>query len=133
MAPLQLLPAEAPKPSPAELVFAAFLAGRQRVMPGTRPPRLDDKRRKLILARLRDFPLEDLIGAARGIWLSAWHLEDIPRRVSLELVLRDSVHVEKFRDIAARPELGRSSTPGVQQPAKPGEFDWKHPERYPHG
>jgi len=133
VAPLQLLPAEATTPSPVELVFAAFLTGRQRILPGTRPPRLDVKRRKLILLRLREFSLADLEQAARGIWLSEWHLEVPASRISFEIVLRDAPHIERFRDIALRPELGKaapSKSSTLQPPAKDGEFNWRKPGEY---
>ncbi len=121
--------AEPPKLSVAERIFAAFLEGWRRVVHGSRPPKLDDKRRALIAARLRDFSPEDLEQAARGIWLCEWHVAEWSKRISLEIALRDSPHVEKFRAIAERPELGREQGPAtLQRPAKPGEFQWKRTE-----
>ncbi len=108
-APFSLLPTEAAKPrepTTAERIFAAYLDGWHRVVKGTRAPTLDDKRRRMIAARLRNFTAEDLEAAARGIWLSEFNANAANAR-SFDLALRDAEHVEKFRDIAANPALGR--------------------------
>jgi len=119
-----LLPAE---PSAAERIFAAYLAGWHKQHPtGTRPPRLDDRRRRLIAARLRDFAVDELEGAARGIWLSEWHVHE--NQTGIDLALRDSAHVERFRDIAMRPELGkdRPQLNGSGRPAVGQQLDgWR--------
>lgn len=133
---LALVTAEAPLtgPPPADRVFAAYLEGWRRNSKGNRPPKFDDKRRRLVGNRLRErFTTEELEQAARGIWLSVWHVDE--HQTSFELAMRDSEHVEKFRDIAEHPELGRRDTRAgvtrstLQQPAGAGDFDWKENAR----
>lgn len=101
-------------PSPTEQVFAAYLEGWHSVIRGTRPPRLDTKRRRLIAARLQDFPLGDVVAAARGIWCSTWNLEQPGARIAPEIVFRDTAHVERYRD------LGRA---GASTPVPPSSPD----------
>jgi hypothetical protein len=96
-------------------VFAAYVDGWRRVARGTRPPRLDDKRRKIVATRLRDFTVEDLIAAAGGIWRDAWSLEDWSRRISFEIALRDATHIEKFRD-AQVASVSRNGRPMAIEP-----------------
>lgn len=101
--------AEPSRPPPEhERVFAEYLIGWHRAHPKAhRPPMLDDKRRKLIRARLRDFDVEDLVLAARGIWQSKWHVDS--DQTDFGIVVRDAAHVEKFRNLAtgARGDTGR--------------------------
>lgn len=103
------------EPSPAEQVYAAYVAAWRHTVNGHRPPKFDDKRRKLVTARLREFDVEDLILAARGVFGSSWHVSK--RATQFELVFRDSAHVERFRDIAEHgdPERPKAST---TQPAR---------------
>ena len=119
-APLALEPPGPKRQGPAELVFAAYVAGWKRVNgPNRKPPTLEDKRRRLVTNRLRDFPLEDLIAAAGGIWLDPWSLEDVKHRVSFEIALRDSAHIEKFRE-AGGASVGRSGRALAVEPAPGG-------------
>jgi hypothetical protein len=87
---------------PVEAIFADYLIGWKRVIHGRRAPKLDEKRRRLTLARLRDFTEDDLKAAARGVFASEWNVEN--RQTDYDLVMRDTKHVEKFMacDEAAR-------------------------------
>ena len=82
-----------------ESVFDAWLAERATFTARGTAPRLDDKRRKAVLARLGDgFTADDLARAARGIWRSQWHRDN--RQTDLALALRDAAHVERFAELA---------------------------------
>jgi hypothetical protein len=76
---------------------------------------LDGKRDRLIRQRLRQFPLADLEDAVRGWRQSPYHRGENPSGTvydSLELLLRDAEHVEKFRDLERDgPALRPSSRP----------------------
>lgn len=64
---------------------------------------LDPKRRKRITLALKTHPAEDLIDACRGVALSPFHRGENDSRTvydDLDVVLRDSAHIEKFRDLA---------------------------------
>jgi len=76
-------------------IWGRYVVGWHRIH-GTRgrPPKLDDKRRRLVNARLRDFDEEALGLAADGIWRSDWHVQ--AGQTSFDLVMRDSAHVERF-------------------------------------
>jgi hypothetical protein len=65
--------------------------------------KLDDKRRRLIQARLREFPVADLIAAVRGWRHDPW--PDRARQNGIEILLRDAAHVEKFRDLEVFTDL----------------------------
>lgn len=76
-------------------VFEHWVAGWKRVVRGVRVPKLDDKRRGKIRARLREgFTVDDLKRAVDGLWLSTWHVEN--KRHDIELVCRDASHVDDF-------------------------------------
>lgn len=66
--------------------------------------RLDDKRRKLIAAKLKEYSIEDLMLAIRGCVLTPWNMGTDPKNKtvynSIELILRDSSHIERFRNTA---------------------------------
>ena len=100
---LLLVPTEPAKPSPAETVFAAYLAEWKRCSKSHRPPTLTESRRKLANARLREFSVEDLAHACRGIWASRWHVN--AKETSFELAIRDAAHIEKFMAIADEPNV----------------------------
>jgi hypothetical protein len=122
---------EPKKPDRAERVFAGYLDGWRQHVKGTNPPRLDDKRRRLIERQANVFPVEDLEHAARGIWRSRWHLENPRSRISLEIALRDAPHIERFRDISLHGDTEPAGRlVGLQPPARPGEFDWQNPDAY---
>lgn len=90
-------------PDPVTAVFNAYLVGWNKVVRGNRKPTLDDKRRRLIKARLKTFSVEDLIRACEGVWLSKWHVDE--QRTGIDLVLRDTGHVEQFMACVPEPEL----------------------------
>jgi uncharacterized phage protein (TIGR02220 family) len=65
---------------------------------------LNDKRQKLIRARLNEgFTVTELKRAVDGCRSSAWHMGENERKTTyndLEFILRDASKVEKFRDMA---------------------------------
>ena len=98
---LPLAGINAPEPrNDVEEVFAEYLAGRRKQVGATRPPVLDDKRKRLIAARLKVFSLEELKLAARGAWLDDWHVTQ--GHNTLEQVFRDAAGVERFMGFARR-------------------------------
>ena len=77
--------------------------------------KLNAKRRAAVAARLREgYTEQDLIAAARGIAMSAWHTGDNPdgkKFDDLLVAIRDGERVERFRDIfEAGGEQGRMSS-----------------------
>ena len=62
--------------------------------------RLDEKRRKLISARMKDgYSLQDMQDAINGCYLSAFHQgdnQDGKRYDDISLILRDAAHVDQF-------------------------------------
>lgn len=109
-----------PTPPQAELgtalvpasVSAAPTGAEQRIFDAWRDStnhpraRLDDKRRKLIRSRLREYPEQDLIDAVRGWRHSPHHRGENERQTvynDLGLLLRDAANVEKFRDLEQNP------------------------------
>ena len=77
--------------------------------------KLNAKRRAAVAARLREgYTEQDLIAAARGIAMSAWHTGDNPdgkKYDDLLVAIRDGERVERFRDIfEAGGEQGRMSS-----------------------
>jgi hypothetical protein len=107
-----LVPLEPPRDEPRE-VWEHYLAGWKKHVRGTRPPAWDTKRRKLTLARLREFSSADLMLTIDGLWSSEWHIEN--GHTGFELVLRDRKHVEMFLGKLDRPTPLRAS--GVQRAA----------------
>jgi hypothetical protein len=66
-------------------------------------PVLSDKRSKLIARALKDYSVDVLKQAVVGCSLSDWHMGGNPRNTrytSLELILRDAEHIERFASIA---------------------------------
>jgi hypothetical protein len=80
--------------TPTLRVWQAYVLAWSQTVRGTRPPVLDDKRKKLIATRLKTFAECDLIAACEGVFKSDWHVRE--RQTSIELVLRDSAHIENF-------------------------------------
>lgn len=103
---LMLEPPPRAPPRPADDIFAAYLDGWRRNNGRGRAPVLDEKRKRLIAARLKEFDVEHLKAAARGIWASSWHLTE--GQTTLDLVMRDAAHVERFAalDPAEIPKRG---------------------------
>ena len=63
---------------------------------------LDTKRRGVIKSALKEYAVEDLIDAFSGVALSPHHRGENEARMvydSIELILRDANHIEKFRDL----------------------------------
>lgn len=113
---------ESVAPSPAVEIFAAYLDGwRRRVGKGAEP-RLTDKRRGLVRARLKDHQVDQLKAAAAGVWMSDWHVEN--GHTGFELVMRDAGKVEQFASFIANPPKPTTRTHWIQPPAKPGEPTW---------
>jgi hypothetical protein len=78
--------------------------------------RLDEKRKRLIRRALAGYPLEDVLAAVRGWRNSPHHRGDNDRHTvydSIELLLRDAEHIERFRDLEQRgppaPAMTRSA------------------------
>lgn len=81
----------------------------QRGRANRRYDRISVKRREKIVTRLRKFSAEDLCRAIDGIALDPW--PERPRHDDLTIVLRSDEQVEKFLELAERPDLQRSSHP----------------------
>lgn len=64
--------------------------------------KLDPKRRRIIAAALKGYPVEDLLAAVQG-WANSPHHRGENDRATiyndLELLLRDAKHIEQFRDL----------------------------------
>ena len=106
---LKLAPVDAAPPSDAQTIFGAYLEGWERVVGGKRPPVLDAKRKQLVKARLKEFSVDDLVLAAKGVWESPWHVTN--RQTAFDLVMRDTKHVEQFIDYANVRRTGDDSLP----------------------
>jgi len=66
-------------------------------------PKLSEQRRKLIAAVVAEYDVDVVLKAIEGCSLSEWHMGGNPsgkRYVSIELILRDPEHVERFSDLA---------------------------------
>lgn len=103
-----------PKAAQVQEVFAAWVAATGKNA-GTK---LSADRRRKVLARLNEgYPVEDLVAAARGVALSAFHMGDNDSRKpynDLELVMRSGSKVEHFRDLylaGGEPDRRRSESP----------------------
>lgn len=112
---------------PAE-VYAAYLDGWTHHVGKGAPPTLDSKRRKLILARSKDFTPEQLCQAARGAWASEWHREEHGKRMRLDQVYANTGRVEQFIAAAMPPPIRTSDNGGYGR-----VIDLPAPARYvPH-
>lgn len=90
-----------PPATACDPVAAVFLAWQHAT--GHHKAILDTKRKRCIAKALKHYPLEDCIDACRGVVLSPHHRGENDTRTvydDIELVLRDSAHIEKFRDLA---------------------------------
>ncbi len=107
----------------AELVFEAW---KEAGGLGARVKLTDDRRRK-ISGRLREYPVEDLVDAVRGIWESEWHRDQ--GQTDLALALRDAAHLERFRDTRrglrarASPEPMGAQTRALKRALEDGTVD----------
>lgn len=75
-------------------------------------PVLSDKRRTKIAKAIKDYGVETCMEAISGCALSDWHMGENPRGKKyddIELILRDSAHIERFATIYAEDgNAGRS-------------------------
>ena len=107
--PAEVLPSPVPSPNnstvaasgdPAQ-VWETYSATRHAVLGPRSTPRFTADRRALITRRLRDWPLDDLLDAVQG-WRHFPHNRGENDRnqpfCDIELVLRDTAHIERFRD-----------------------------------
>lgn len=81
-----------------DVVFAAWIEATGR----TGQTVLTAKRRRVIVAALKVYPLDDVLDAVRGWRRSPFHTGQNDNRRAyndLELLLRDAEHIEKFRDL----------------------------------
>ncbi len=86
----------------------------------TRRPKFDEKRRGKVKARLADFSVDDLKLAIDGCAKSPFHTEGGHK--DIELICRDSAHVERFLAIArgeVKPDGGQAR-PSWQRPVQGG-------------
>lgn len=99
-------------PDPVRRVFDAWIASTGR----TGQTQLSPKRRRLITAALKGYPLDDVLDAVKGWRQSAHHRGENQQRTvynDLELLLRDAEHIERFRDLqrgARQPTAAGSSS-----------------------
>jgi hypothetical protein len=70
---------------------------------------LSAKRRRIVAEALRQYPLDDVLDACRGWQHDPW--PERPLHNGIEVLLRDSAHIEKFRD------LWRHGAPAIRAPA----------------
>ncbi len=63
--------------------------------------KLDAKRKRVILARLKDYPLADVVAAVQGWARDPW--EGRRQQNEIAILLRDNAHLEKFRDLWLTP------------------------------
>lgn len=105
-------PSETPKPPSGAvvLVWEGWLAST-----GRSGCKLDEKRKRLITARLADYPTDDVFDAVRG-----WERDPWPERKQqngIEILLRDGAHLEKFRDLWRQPRVAPTTrwNPDVDQ------------------
>jgi hypothetical protein len=114
--PLLLQPGPPTASTPERDVFEHWVAGWRRIVKGTRPPVLDEKRRGKIRARLADgYAVEDLKRAIDGMWATPWNVEG--KHWDIELVCRDSGKVDRFMGLA--PAL--APPPAAAEPEEPHE------------
>jgi len=121
--------------TPVDDVYDAYIVGWRKHIDGTRPPVLNDKRRKLIRDQLRHYQVEDLKLACEGVWLVEFNVKR--GHYGIDLVLRDAEKIERFRDIAVRgvrvvdeARSQRQPSPAQQPPAPPGESTWTIPTEF---
>lgn len=98
--PLGEPPVAAPRPRGRDLpseAHALFVKGWRAARGKGKAPVLDDKRRKLIRDRAKDFDAEDILDAARGAWCPSWQREN--GHNAIEQVFANAKRVEQYRDI----------------------------------
>jgi hypothetical protein len=65
--------------------------------------KLDEKRKRVIAARLKDYPLDDVLAAVQGWERDPW--EGRRQQNEVAILLRDNAHLEKFRDLWRQPAV----------------------------
>lgn len=110
--------------TPLVKVFEAWKASTGR----TSATVLDPKRRKRVLLALQNYALNDVLDAVRGWENSAFHRGENPEGKKwndLDLLLRDSTNIEKFRDLARGPRQPNGKPPmrGTTYKAPPIDDD----------
>jgi hypothetical protein len=110
-----LLADDAPASDPEREVYEHYLAGWRRVIHGNRLPKFSTERRRKVRARLAEkWSVADLKLAVDGLWHSQWHIDN--GQTDLELVCRDTKHVEQFLDKLPRDQRpGSASAPAEQE------------------
>lgn len=86
-----------------QMVFDSWASTFRSETKGPKPV-LSDKRRSKISRALNDYGLQTCLDAISGCAMSDWHMGDNPRGKrydDLELILRDSEHIERFATICA--------------------------------
>lgn len=97
---LAVVPDQVSPPATRGPIDSVFTAWQEAT--GHRRARLDPKRRRIIQAALRAYPVDDVVDAVRGWRNSGFHTgQNDGRRVynDLSLLLRDAEHIERFRDL----------------------------------
>ena len=79
------------------VVFAAW----EDALPPHGTVRLTITRRSHIEARLREYPLEDVVDAAVGVASNPWSVEH--RQTELEIAMRSGKQLERYRDLRRSP------------------------------
>lgn len=72
-----------------------------------RPPQLTPERAELITMAVNQYDVDTVKDAIRGCALSSWHMGQNPtgrRYTSIELILRDSEHIERFQGLTVAEE-----------------------------
>lgn len=94
------------KPDPVTAVFEAWKQATGR----TDRVVLDSKRTATIKKALKDYPLDDVLDAVRGLAASPWHMGENPdgkRYTDVGNALGDAGRIEKFRDMHRDPPKRR--------------------------
>ena len=96
--PVPIAKAITPKPPSGDVaaVWQAWVTST-----GRTACKLDEKRKRLIVARLNDYPLADVLAAVQGWVRDPW--EGRRQQNELAILLRDNAHLEKFRDLWLTP------------------------------
>lgn len=126
-----------PKADPVVEVYEHYVQVWREHHAGGNPPKLDDKRRRLLRARLKDFPVETLKRAAEGIYAARWHVEN--KHATFEVCYRDAGQVERFSAEPERPsgtirvdrDIRGKPMQQVYTPPVGPKVDWDDPAYQP--
>ena len=92
-------------------VFNHWVVTHRENRPGPTPV-LGEKRQAKIARAIRDYGVEICLQAISGCAMSDWHMGDNPRRKrydDIELILRDSAHIERFATIYAEADIDQAT------------------------